>query len=84
MQQKWDFSVVKKTYIGERANVEFRAQALNIFNLTNFLLFTPGNGITTTLPINTSFGQTTGAYRDLANTNDTGGRIIEFVLKFNF
>jgi hypothetical protein len=84
MQQKWDFSVVKKTYIGERANVEFRAQALNAFNLTNFLLFTPGNGITTTLPINTSFGQTTGAYRDLANTNDTGGRIIEFVLKFNF
>ena len=40
--------------------------------------------ITLNLPINTSFGQTTGAFRDLPNTNDTGGRIIEFVLKFNF
>jgi len=84
MQQKWDFALVKKTKINERANFEFRAQALNAFNLTNFLLFNPGNGITTTLPINTSFGQTTGAYRDLPNTNDTGGRILEFVMKFNF
>jgi hypothetical protein len=84
-QQKWDVSIVKKTMIGERANVEFRAQALNVFNLANFLLFTPGNNITTTLNVNsTAFGQTTGAYRDLPNTNDTGGRIIEFMLKFNF
>ena len=84
MQQKWDFSLVKRTHITERANVEFRAQALNAFNLTNFLLFVPGNGVTLNLPINSSFGQTTGAFRDLPNTNDTGGRILEFVLKFNF
>ena len=51
-QQKWDFSLVKKTDIGERANLEFRMQALNAFNLTNFLLFVPGNGITTTLGAN--------------------------------
>ena len=25
-----------------------------------------------------------GAYRDLQNTNDTGGRILEFALRFNF
>ncbi len=83
-QQKWDFSVVKKTQIGERANIEFRAQALNVFNLTNFLLFNPGNGITTSLTVNSALGQTTGAYRDLQNTNDTGGRILEFALRFNF
>jgi hypothetical protein len=88
-QQKWDFSLLKKTYIRERANVEFRVQALNAFNRTNFLLFNPGNGITTTLPVNstttsTAFGQTTGAYRDLSNTNDPGGRIVEFSLRFNF
>ena len=46
-QQKWDVSVGKKTMIGERANVEFRAQAINVFNLQNFLLFVPGSGITT-------------------------------------
>ena len=84
-QQKWDFSLGKKTAIGERANIEFRMQALNAFNLTNFLLFTPGNGITTTLGANgTGFGQTSGAYRDLSNTNDPGGRIVEFSLRVNF
>jgi Carboxypeptidase regulatory-like domain/TonB dependent receptor-like, beta-barrel len=84
-QQKWDFSLLKKTYIHEQANVEFRVQALNAFNRTNFLLFVPGNGITTTLAVNNAaFGQTTGAYRDLSNTNDPGGRIVEFSLRFNF
>ncbi|MBZ5620146.1 MAG: TonB-dependent receptor [Acidobacteriia bacterium] len=84
MQQKWDVSLVKRTHIAERFNLEFRAQALNVFNLTNFLLFTPGSGITPTTTIGSSFGQTTGAYRDLSNTNDPGGRILEFVLRLNF
>ncbi len=85
MQQRWDFALTKKTKIGERYTVEFRAQALNIFNITSFLLFNPGNNITTTLNVNnTNFGRTTGAYRDLQNTNDTGGRILEFVLRFSF
>ena len=84
-QQKWDFSLVKKTNITERFNLEFRMQALNAINRTNFLLFSPGNGITTTLGANgTSFGQTSGAYRDLSNTNDPGGRIVEFSLRLNF
>ncbi len=84
-QQKWDFSLVKKTSIGERANIEFRMNALNAFNLTNFLLFTPGNGISTTLAASAAnFGQTSGAYRDLSNTNDPGGRIVEFMLRLNF
>jgi hypothetical protein len=85
MQQKWDFSLIKKTQIRETVNLEFRVQALNVFNLTNFLLFVPGSGITTTLPVNNaSFGQTSGAYRDLSNTNDPGGRIVEFALRLNF
>jgi hypothetical protein len=84
MQQKWDVSLVKRTHIAERFNLEFRAQALNVFNLTNFLLFVPGSGITATSTIGSGFGQTTGAYRDLSNTNDPGGRILEFVLRLNF
>ncbi len=86
-QRRYDFSVVKNTKIGEKINVQFRMQMLNAFNLTNFLLFVPGNGITTTLGANsTSFGQlaSNSAYRDLSNTNDTGGRIIEFQLRFTF
>lgn len=83
-QQKWDFSLVKKTSIHERVNLEFRAQALNAFNLTNFLLFVPGSNIPGPATIGTSFGQTTGAYRDLSNTNDPGGRILELSLRLNF
>ena len=84
-QQKWDFSLVKKTNIGEHANVEFRMQALNAFNLTNFLLFAPGQQHHPAIRRTASaFGQTSGAYRDLSNTNDPGGRILEFALRFNF
>jgi len=78
--QKWDFSVVKKTSIGERANVEFRAQFLNAFNLINFL----PTSLADTTGIDNSFGQVTAAYRDLNNTNDPGSRVIEFVLRLNF
>jgi hypothetical protein len=86
LQQKWDVSLVKKTYIRERVNVELRMQALNVFNLTNFLLFAPGNNIPGNTTIGSAFGQipTNGAYRDLSNTNDPGGRILEFGLRFNF
>jgi hypothetical protein len=34
--------------------------------------------------VGSNFGQTTGAYRDLSNTNDPGGRIVEFALRLNF
>jgi hypothetical protein len=87
-QQKWDVSLMKKTMIGERANVQFTAQALNVFNLTNFMLIVPGTtgAIAGNQTIGSAFGQvpTNGAYRDLSNTNDPGGRILEFALRFNF
>jgi hypothetical protein len=74
-QRFFNFSVIKQTQIRESVNIEFRAQALNIFNLTNF---TPNNGI------GSAFGQTTAAYRDTAGTVDPGGRILEFALRLNF
>jgi hypothetical protein len=66
---------VKITKIRERGNVEFRAQALNVFNQNSFLL---GSNI------GNSFGQITSAYRDTNGTVDPGGRILEFVLRINF
>src|SRR5436190_4830421 len=84
--QKWDVSLVKRTKIHESFNVEFRMQALNVFNLTNFLYFVPGNNIPGNQGIGSAFGQvpTNGAYRDLSNTNDPGGRILEFSLRLKF
>ncbi|HEY6392249.1 MAG TPA: TonB-dependent receptor [Bryobacteraceae bacterium] len=75
-QRHFDFSLIKVTKLNERgANIEFRAQALNLPNLTNF---TPNNNI------GASFGQTTAAYRDTSGTVDPGGRILEFVFRLNF
>jgi hypothetical protein len=64
------------THIRESVTLEFRAQALNVFNLTNFL---PGAGNTST-----TFGQVTSAYRDISGTFDPGGRILEAVVRLNF
>jgi hypothetical protein len=72
--------VIKVTRITEKANVELRAQALNIFNLTNFTPDNGGNGSA----INGTFGQIGSAYRDISGTVDPGGRILEFVLRVNF
>jgi hypothetical protein len=75
-QRHFDLALTKKTRIGEHANIEFRAQALNVFNITNFL---PGGNTTSS-----SFGQITTAYQDLSGTVDEGGRILEFIIRVNF
>jgi hypothetical protein len=43
--QQWDVSLIKRTQISERLNLEFRAEAFNLFNHPNFN--TPGNTIGT-------------------------------------
>jgi hypothetical protein len=79
---KLDVSLVKRTRIHERHEIELRGQALNAMNHTSFNL---GNGAAATGQVNTTaFGQTTTAYRDINTTADPGGRIIEFVLRYNF
>ncbi len=76
-QKHLDISLIKRTKIKESANVEFRAQALNVLNLTNFYL---GSAAASS----TAFGQITTAYRDTSNAVDPGGRILEFVVRINF
>jgi hypothetical protein len=75
-QRHFDLSMTKHTKIKEKVDVEFRVQALNVLNLTNFL---PGANTTSA-----TFGQITSAYRDISGTVDPGSRIIEFVLRVNF
>ena len=75
-QRHFDVSLTKHTRIKERYDLEFRAQALDVLNMTNFL---PGANTTSS-----TFGQVTSAYRDISGTVDPGSRIIEFVLRLNF
>jgi hypothetical protein len=82
---KWDVSLVKRTQIKERLNLEFRAEALNVFNHPNIELPTgSATGGSITSAVSSSFGQTAVAFRDLNNTNDPGARSLEFVLRLNF
>ncbi|MCI0392461.1 MAG: TonB-dependent receptor [Acidobacteria bacterium] len=78
---RFDLSVVKKTRITERLNFELRGEFLNAFNHINFITnsFTQAGGLTSA-----NFGQVTAAYRDIANTNETGGRAVQLVARFNF
>jgi hypothetical protein len=85
IHQNWnrffDFSMVKRTRIHESMNLEFRATALNIFNMTNFGVGASGTNYNN---IGSAFGQVSGAYRDISGTVEPGGRILEFMLRFNF
>ena len=85
LYQNWnrffDASIVKRTTIREKMNVEFRATALNVFNMTNFGTGASGTNYNN---IGSAFGQVSGAYRDISGTVEPGGRILEFMLRFNF
>jgi hypothetical protein len=85
LRQNWnrffDASIVKRTRIRENMNVEFRATALNVFNMTNFGTGASGTNYNN---IGSAFGQVSGAYRDISGTVEPGGRILEFMLRFNF
>jgi hypothetical protein len=79
--QTWDISLAKRTRIHERYSIEFRAQALNLFNHPNFFLAPNGSG---NITINNLFGQTRNAYNDINSTNDPGSRVLDFQLRFSF
>jgi len=78
---RFDLSAIKRFKFNERWNFEFRAEFLNAFNNINFL----GNA-NTTPSSSQNFGQQTlgSAYRDVNNTQDPGGRIIQLVGRINF
>jgi hypothetical protein len=82
---RFDMSIVKKTKISERVNVELRGEFLNAFNNINFLVGNPNNDTNTATNFSSAtFGQVTQAYNDQSTTYDPGGRLIQFVLRINF
>ncbi|HET9529760.1 MAG TPA: TonB-dependent receptor [Blastocatellia bacterium] len=83
---RFDLNLLKRTQITEGTNVEFRVQFLNAFNQSSITIRGPGTDASSFGGIDSSFGQTRNAYRDftVSGTNDPGGRLIEFQLRFNF
>ncbi len=81
-----DASLIKKFTFTENTNLEFRVEALNVINNQNFKV---GSFAADTVSLagtfaSPTFGQTTVAYQDTSTTTDPGGRVIQFVLRFNF
>jgi hypothetical protein len=78
---RFDLSAIKRFKFNERWNFEFRVEVLNAFNNIDFL------GNSNIAPTsNQAFGQQVlgSAYRDVNNTQDPGGRLIQLVGRINF
>jgi hypothetical protein len=73
----FDLSAVKRTTLFGRTNFEFRAEFLNAFNNINYTAVVPGNN--NTAMSSATFEQVTAASRDLNNTQNPGGRLVQFV-----
>jgi hypothetical protein len=76
---RFDLSVVKRVRITENINFELRGEFLNAFNNINFFANTNMTNFTSA-----QFGQVTSSYRDVNNTQDPGGRLVQIVARFNF
>ena len=90
MTTRFDLNLVKSIRIRESMSIEGRMQMLNAFNNQNFVIGGEGESVndpTHSVSAGSSFfGQNRFAYRDptVSGTNDPGGRIIEFQLRFKF
>lgn len=76
---RFDMSAIKRIRITESKNIEIRGEFLNAFNNINFLANTNLTSFSST-----AFSEVTSAYRDVNNTQDPGGRLIQLVLRINF
>jgi hypothetical protein len=70
-----DLGVIKRTPITEDVNVEFRAEAFNVFNHTNFFLPVDATGLVRQNINSSTFGQITQTFDP---------RILQFAIKLNF
>jgi len=74
--QRWDISLFKNTKIREHTSLQFRAEAFNIFNHTNFQLGVPNVGPTGSNRLNSpQFGKAGGTFSP---------RNLQFGLKLSF
>ena len=83
---KFDATIAKRIKLGEKRNIEFRATFLDAFNKPNFRVGGFGADLVTAAVGGLTFGQLANgsAYQDVSTTNDPGGRLIDFMFRFNF
>ena len=70
---RYDMALIKNTNLSEKVHLQFRAEAFNIFNHTNF------STIGTTMPLP---GATSTTFGTVTNTRDP--RILQLAMKLSF
>ena len=85
MYWKVDMSFVKRFQLPRRMVVEARMDLFNVFDTINFLAIGPtSNTSTTGMGANMSNWQVTSAATDVNASQDPGGRITQFGLRFTW
>ena len=90
----FDVAVLKETKLWQGSNLQFRAEAFNVFNNTQFMIYDPNKGNTSSNTISCYGDETTG-YSAGASTCDVGNgflhpvsahrpRTMQFGLKLQF
>ena len=75
----FDLSVIKDTYIGERLNVQFRAESFNFLNQLNLA---GRNGVNTRFVPGTDGRNASATFGTIVNARDA--RVVQFGLKIIF
>ena len=75
----FDLSVIKDTYIGERLNIQFRAESFNFLNQLNLA---GRNGVNTRFVPGTDGRNASGTFGTIVNARDA--RVVQFGLKIIF
>lgn len=83
---KLDSAIGKRFSIDEKRNLEFRMTVFDVLNHTNWRLGGWTGNVNNINVFTGTFGQMANgwAYQDPNGSNDPGGRIIDFMLRFNF
>ncbi|HSK70698.1 MAG TPA: carboxypeptidase-like regulatory domain-containing protein [Pyrinomonadaceae bacterium] len=83
---KFDASLIKRIRFDEKRNFELKASFFDLLNKPNFRVGGWGADTVILGGGGATFGQlgSGAAYQDVSTTNDPGGRIVEFMLRFNF
>lgn len=84
---KLDTTMIKRIGLGEKRNIELRVTAFDLLNHTNWRVGGWTGNFTNVTNMNAAaFGElgTGTSYQDPFGSNDPGGRILDFVVRFNF
>jgi hypothetical protein len=83
---KTDATVIKRIAVGEKRSIEMRVSAYDVLNHTNWRVGSFTSNVNQISGFTGQFGQYLSGwnYQDPSGSNDPGGRILDYMIRFNF